>query len=265
MPWSATSIGECGLLEPPAAVPAAREIAPTAPIRLEAGTVDSLSLHLNIPAYRLDVVEGKRVVREIQVAVGTPAHPTPIGDFQVTSLVWNPLWIPPPFDWAKDEKATPPGPGNPTGRVKLFFGYYLFLHGTPDEASLGQAASHGCVRMRNADAIALARTVHAHASPNLPAAVLDTLEANPRRTRSIGLETPVPLAIRYDLVEVRGGRIEIHADVYGDRGAVAADVLAAIESAGLDTEDVDADELLAALRDPPPLEIPLSRVLRGDR
>jgi hypothetical protein len=75
----------------------------------------------------------------------------------------------------------------------------------------------------------------------------------------------VPLSIRYDLVEVRGGRIEIHADVYGDRRAVASDVLAAIESAGLDPEDVDADELRASLRYPPPLEIPLSRVLRGDR
>lgn len=265
MPWTATSIGECGLLEPPIAVPAAREIAPPAPIRLEAGTVEPLSLRLNIPAYRLEVVKGGRIVREIQVAVGTPDHPTPIGDFQVTSLVWNPWWIPPPFDWAKDDKATPPGPSNPTGRVKLFFGYYLFLHGTPDEASLGQAASHGCVRMGNADVIALARTVHAHASPDLSPAVLDTLEAYPRRTRSIGLETPVPFSIRYDLVEVRGGRIEIHADVYGNREAGAADVLAALEGAGIAPEDVDADELRAALRDPPPLEIPLSGVLRRDR
>jgi murein L,D-transpeptidase YcbB/YkuD len=265
MPWSATSIGECGLLEPPAAVPSVWEIAPLAPIRLEAAGVDSLSLRLNIPAYRLDVVEGKRVVRAIQVAVGTPDHPTPIGDFRVTSVVWNPWWIPPPFDWAKDEKATPPGPSNPTGRVKLFFGYYLFLHGTPDEASLGQAASHGCVRMRNADAIALARTVHAHASPTLPPAVLDSLEANSRRTRSIGLETPVPLSIRYDLVEMRGGQIEIHADVYGDGKAGSADVLTALEGAGIDPEDIDADELRAALRDPPPLEIPLSGVLGRDR
>jgi murein L,D-transpeptidase YcbB/YkuD len=264
MPRSATSIGECGLLEPPVAVPAARKIAPPAPIRLEAGTVDSLSLRLNIPAYRLEVVEGERIVREIQVAVGTPDHPTPIGDFRVTSLVWNPWWIPPPFDWAKDEKATPPGPNNPTGRVKLFFGYYLFLHGTPDEASLGQAASHGCVRMRNADAIALARTVHAHASPNLPAAVLDTLEANTRRTRSIGLEVPVPLSIRYDLVEVRGGRIEVHVDIYGSGAAGADEVVAVLGRAGVDPGDVDPDELRAALRAPPPLEIPLSRILRRD-
>jgi hypothetical protein len=32
---------------------------------------------------------------------------------------------------------------------------YIYIHGTPDEASLGRPASHGCVRMRNADVIEL--------------------------------------------------------------------------------------------------------------
>jgi hypothetical protein len=32
---------------------------------------------------------------------------------------------------------------------------YIYIHGTPDEARLGTPASHGCIRMRNADVIAL--------------------------------------------------------------------------------------------------------------
>ena len=32
---------------------------------------------------------------------------------------------------------------------------YIYIHGTPDEAALGTPASHGCVRMRNADVIEL--------------------------------------------------------------------------------------------------------------
>lgn len=32
---------------------------------------------------------------------------------------------------------------------------YVYIHGTPDEASLGTPASHGCIRMRNADVIEL--------------------------------------------------------------------------------------------------------------
>ena len=32
---------------------------------------------------------------------------------------------------------------------------YIYLHGTPDHVQLGQPGSHGCVRMRNRDIIAL--------------------------------------------------------------------------------------------------------------
>lgn len=32
---------------------------------------------------------------------------------------------------------------------------YIYIHGTPDNVTLGQPGSHGCIRMRNADVIAL--------------------------------------------------------------------------------------------------------------
>ncbi|MDX8401254.1 MAG: L,D-transpeptidase [Mariprofundaceae bacterium] len=32
---------------------------------------------------------------------------------------------------------------------------YIYIHGTPDEARIGQPASHGCIRMRNADIVDL--------------------------------------------------------------------------------------------------------------
>lgn len=32
---------------------------------------------------------------------------------------------------------------------------YIYLHGTPDQTALGQIGSRGCIRMRNADIIAL--------------------------------------------------------------------------------------------------------------
>jgi len=38
---------------------------------------------------------------------------------------------------------------------------YIYIHGTPDEAALGTPASHGCVRMRNADVIELFDLVEA--------------------------------------------------------------------------------------------------------
>ncbi len=53
-----------------------------------------------------------------------------------------------------------PGPRNPLGDRLIVFApmgnnNYAGFHGTPNEASVGQAVSHGCVRMRNSDIRAL--------------------------------------------------------------------------------------------------------------
>ena len=42
----------------------------------------------------------------------------------------------------------PPGPGNPLGtRWMGLSAPYVGIHGTPDAASIGYSASHGCIRM----------------------------------------------------------------------------------------------------------------------
>jgi murein L,D-transpeptidase YcbB/YkuD len=197
---------------------AARTPAPDAApqVRIQpAAPEPSLRLRLNLPAYRLDVLEsGARPVSH-PVAVGMPEYPTPLGEFSITEVVWNPWWHPPDREWARGDTITPPCPQNPMGRVKLFFGELLYLHGTPAEPSLGHALSHGCVRLSNADAIAVARTVHRHGSPQISPSELDGLEADPRRTRSIRLVHPVPLAIVYETAEIRGDELLLHPDVYG--------------------------------------------------
>ena len=38
---------------------------------------------------------------------------------------------------------------------------YIYIHGTPDDQPMGVPCSHGCVRMRNADVIALFDRVEA--------------------------------------------------------------------------------------------------------
>jgi lipoprotein-anchoring transpeptidase ErfK/SrfK len=38
---------------------------------------------------------------------------------------------------------------------------YIYIHGTPDSTDMGKIGSHGCVRMRNADVIALFDLVEA--------------------------------------------------------------------------------------------------------
>jgi lipoprotein-anchoring transpeptidase ErfK/SrfK len=95
--------------------------------------------------------EGKPVqlVRRFIVATGQPIYPTPVGDFKIIVMEKNPWWYPPPdAAWAKGESPIPPGPGNPLGtRWMGLSAPGVGIHGTPDPASLGYSASHGCIRM----------------------------------------------------------------------------------------------------------------------
>ena len=226
-------------------------------------TPPPLRLRLNIPAFELEVWEQGAPLRTVRVAVGMPRWPTRPGSFAVSRAVWNPWWQPPPSDWARGEALTPPGPRNPMGRVKLFYDGLYFLHGTPSVHSLGTAASHGCVRMANEDAIALARLVHRHGSPEVPASLLDTLEAHPSRTRAVPLSRPVPIEIVYELAAVRAGALRLYPDPYGwGRDAARAHAVAALAAACVPL-DLESSAALAALLAEPlkeAREIPLAEL-----
>jgi hypothetical protein len=182
-------------------------------------TSPDLRLVLNVPAYRLDVVEHDAVTRSIPVAVGQPKYRTPLGHFRIDYAVWNPWWRPPASDWARRERPRAPGWSNPVGRVKLHVTGLVFLHGTPVEASLGTAASHACVRMSNADAIVLARLIHSHAGPPTPPTLLDELIADTSRTRTLVLSLTVPVDIEYRLAEVRDADLVLYFDIYRYAGS----------------------------------------------
>ena len=204
---------------------------------------------INIPAYRLDVYVADSLVRSMPVAVGMPLFRTPRGDFEITSIEWNPWWIPPDRPWAADERPMRPGPENPMGRVKLNFRPLYFLHGTPLERTIGSAASHGCIRLVNADAIELARLVHHFGSPALAPEEVDRVATDTVTTRLITLDHPVPLAIRYDLVEMRADRLAVYRDVYQLATTPLRDaVYAALTAHGVDTARVDPLRVRALVR-----------------
>lgn len=139
---------------------------------------------------------GGTEMRRYSVAVGTKAKPTPMGQFTVKHIVWNPSWHPPDEKWAKGKKPAGPGdPKNPMKIVKIFFqepDYYI--HGTDAEDSLGSAASHGCIRMAQEDVYKLARYLQDHAG----AAKSDDWYAqviNGSQSQSVILPRSVPLVI----------------------------------------------------------------------
>ena len=109
---------------------------------------------------RLIYFDDAKFVRWFGVATGQSAFPTPLGNYEIVTLQRNPWWYPPPSDWAADADPVPPGPGNPLGtRWMGISAPYVGIHGTPDAASIGYSASHGCIRMRIPDAEWLFRHV----------------------------------------------------------------------------------------------------------
>jgi hypothetical protein len=101
----------------------------------------------------LELFDGERSVRMFGVATGTARYPTPLGLFSIVDLQRDPWWRPPDSDWAKGLEPVPPGPGNPLGtRWMGLTAPGVGIHGTPDAASIGYSASHGCIRMRIPDA-----------------------------------------------------------------------------------------------------------------
>ena len=175
---------------------------------------DSLTLVLNLPSYKLEVWEGSERIRDYWVTIGLPEHSTPTGTFRITRIEWNPRWVPPPSPWAEGKEEKGPGKGNPMGRVKLQFDEYLYVHGTWRPNELAGAYSHGCVRLKNEDALDLARLI-ALQTGAIAAREIDALERRSTRTRSVRLPQAIPLRIRYDLTEEVDGEVVEHEDPYG--------------------------------------------------
>jgi lipoprotein-anchoring transpeptidase ErfK/SrfK len=97
-------------------------------------------------ARRFEFWDGRRLVRSGKVAVGKPGAETPLGLFYVTDK-FNPSIDP---DWsilgafAFETSAYSKLTDWPGGGI-------VGVHGTPWPSLLGQAVSHGCVRMDNRD------------------------------------------------------------------------------------------------------------------
>jgi hypothetical protein len=104
-------------------------------------------------ANTLHLYDGEQAVRTFGVATGQSQYPTPSGLWEIVDMQLNPWWRPPDSPWAQGLKPIPPGPGNPLGtRWMGLNAAGVGIHGTPDAASIGYSASHGCIRMQIPDA-----------------------------------------------------------------------------------------------------------------
>ena len=105
-------------------------------------------LVLNVPAKKVVLYSNGRAVKEYPVGVGKSLTPTPLGDFKIVRRIYNPAWVNP----YHQSKIIAPGETNPIGQHWLGFAMnkksqeYGF-HATNDLSSVGEASTHGCIRL----------------------------------------------------------------------------------------------------------------------
>lgn len=98
---------------------------------------------------RLYLYDKDKLEKEYPVAIGTPGHPTPSGDWHIVNKRYRPTWVNPGSAWAAGmPDRIAPGYGNPLGTRALDLDASgIRIHGTSSVGSVGTAASHGCMRM----------------------------------------------------------------------------------------------------------------------
>ncbi|HEV2557158.1 MAG TPA: L,D-transpeptidase family protein [Microvirga sp.] len=133
---------------------------------------------VNVPEYRLRLLDRGEVVHQTRVIVGKTESPTPVFSDEMEHVIVNPSWTLPPSilkneflpalaaDPTYAERKgyriirrggtiavqQPPGERNALGLVKFIFpnDHAVYLHDTPNRSLFGaerRAFSHGCVRV----------------------------------------------------------------------------------------------------------------------
>lgn len=121
---------------------------------------------VNLGERRVQLYQGSQLLDSYAIAVAKPGWETPTGTFQVLDMEQNPTWVHPITGIT-----VPPGSDNPLGVAWIGFlsneEGEIGFHGTNQEELIGEAVSHGCLRMRNQDVKAL----YAHIGKGTPVIV----------------------------------------------------------------------------------------------
>ena len=196
---------------------------------------------VNVPEFRLRMVEDGEVSLETRVVVGKPDSPTPIFSDVLEYVIVNPSWTIPPSilkneilpALARDPSYAarrgyevirrngqisvrqPPGPRNALGFVKFIFpnDHAVYLHDTPSRnlfAAEQRALSHGCVRVDQP--FKLGQQILRSEGWN--EVRLTAMIGKGERHIRVKQELPVHLAY-FTLAVDAGGQLRNFADVYG--------------------------------------------------
>ena len=106
-----------------------------------------------------------KVLAQFPASTGSEHDPLPIGTWKINGVKKYPTFhYNPKLFWDADpahsKAKIPSGPNNPVGAVWIDLSKdHYGIHGTPEPSKVGKTESHGCIRMTNWDALALAELV----------------------------------------------------------------------------------------------------------
>ncbi|NBJ12164.1 L,D-transpeptidase family protein [Microvirga arsenatis] len=205
---------------------------------------------VNVPEYRLRLVDGRSVVHETRVIVGKEQSQTPIFSEAMKYLVVNPSWTIPPSIMKKEilpalasdpdyaarkgyriirrgDRITvqqPPGERNALGFVKFMFPnqHAVYLHDTPNRnlfSAAKRAFSHGCVRVDKP--FELAEEIMGKDGKWTEEKLRGLIG---KGERTVHLSAPLPVHLTYFTLAVdEKGEMRSYEDIYGlDRKVRAA-------------------------------------------
>jgi murein L,D-transpeptidase YcbB/YkuD len=202
--------------------------------------VGSRYVMVNIPAMRLEVMDGGTGALSMNVIIGKKGSPTPVLSDQMTSVVFSPYWNIPDniaegeiapkaerdpaylarnrieIDEEDGRYRQRPGAGNSLGLVKFVFPnhFNVYLHDTPARALFDRVErdlSHGCVRVEQP--LELAKYV----LRDRPEWTVERIDAAMHAgvERSVALKEPLPIHLVYFTAWEEDGALKRAPDVYG--------------------------------------------------
>jgi lipoprotein-anchoring transpeptidase ErfK/SrfK len=141
-------------------------------ITLPPGQAASITVSKSESSVRAYDGDGKLLAFYV-ATIGSAHDPLPVGDWTVSWIKQNPVFH---YDaslfWDAHKPGVKvdvqPGPNNPVGVVWINLSKEHYgIHGTPDPTMIGHAASHGCIRLTNWDALELSSMVKPGTPANL--------------------------------------------------------------------------------------------------
>ena len=125
-----------------------------------------MSIRVSKRRTTVEAIDAKgAVLASYPATIGSVHDPLPIGKWKINGVAWNPSFNYNPdlfWDAEDSEKKAkiPAGPNNPVGVVWIDLSKpHYGIHDTPEPSTIGKTTSHGCIRLTNWDALALAKIV----------------------------------------------------------------------------------------------------------